>query len=61
MCIFYSEIPERFLAFMKYGDKKDCQTKPSMDNFSAGDRAVCRFLMGDDAYKNAKLKIIPSE
>lgn len=52
------EIPKKYLPFLKYGDRKG-EHPPSMENFTPGDRAVCRFLMGDDAYKNAKLKIIP--
>ena len=60
VCIFYSEIPTKFLPFLKYGDNKNNkETPPSMDNFSPGDRAVCRFLMGDDTYRNKKLKIVP--
>lgn len=62
--LFYYEIPERFLPFIK-----GCYNDPSVDRkglekeikkMNNQDRCCARFLLGDDDHKNGTLKIIPS-
>lgn len=61
--VFYSEIPERFVPFIKgcYNDpsvnKAELEAKiKAMNN---QDRCCARFLLGDDEQKNNTLKIFP--
>lgn len=58
--VFYSEIPEKFLPFLRscYDPFFDGEA-PSLDGMSAGDRTLARFLMGDEDRKNKTLKIVP--
>jgi len=58
----YFEIPERFVPFVLAGHDPDFDksTLPSMDDFSASDRCVARFLQGSVKHKNSTLKIVPS-
>lgn len=60
--LFYFEIPERFLPFVKAGHDPDFDNDvlPSLTAMSAPDRCVARFLMGSQEHKNSTLKIIPS-
>lgn len=59
--LFYFEIPERFLPFLykRYDPAFGSSPLASLDSMSPGDRAVCRFLLGDDDMKNGLLKIVP--
>mmetsp|Transcript_5504 Transcript_5504/g.8389 ORF Transcript_5504/g.8389 Transcript_5504/m.8389 type:complete len:311 (+) Transcript_5504:76-1008(+) len=63
VCIFYHEIPSKFLPFLyKRYDvtaAEEIEELPSLDTMTPGDRAACRFLMGDDAEKREALKIVP--
>ncbi|CAJ1951866.1 unnamed protein product [Cylindrotheca closterium] len=58
----YFEIPERFVPFVLAGHDPDFDESalPSMDDFSASDRCVARFLQGSVNHKNTTLKIVPS-
>lgn len=58
--IFYSEIPEKFVPFMRscydpFFDEK----LPSLDDMTPGERTLARWLEGDEEYKNNRLKIVP--
>lgn len=61
--LFYFEIPERFLPFIKgcYNDpsvtRKELEAK--MKSMNNQDRCCARFLLGDDDHKNNTLKIFP--
>lgn len=58
--VFYSEIPEKFLPFLRSCYDPFYEEKlPSLDDMSAGDRTLARFLMGDQDHKNKTLKIVP--
>jgi len=59
--VFYFSIPERLLPFLykRYDPAFDTSKLPSLGSLTPGDRTVARFLMGDDAHKNATLKIVP--
>ena len=59
--VFYFAIPEMFLPFVQAGHDPnyDKSSLPSLAKMSAGDRTVCRFLMGSTEYKNETLKIVP--
>ena len=60
MLVFYFEIPERFLPFLKKRYEPDfTQDVPPLDDMSPAERCVCRFLMGDDEHKKQTLKFIP--
>lgn len=58
--LFYAEIPSKFLPFLKkrYEPNYD-SALPSTDTMTPDDRAVARFLMGDDKHKDETLKIVP--
>ena len=60
--LFYFEIPERFLPFVKAGHDPDFDKDvlPSLAIMSAPDRCIARFLMGSQEHKNSTLKIVPS-
>ena len=60
--LFYFEIPERFLPFLKAGHDPDFDesTLPSLDDMTSTDRCVARFLQGSQDHKNSTLKILPS-
>ena len=60
--LFYFEIPERFLPFVKAGHDPDFDNDvlPFLATMSASDRCVARFLMGSQEHKNSTLKIVPS-
>eukprot|EP00978_Attheya_sp_CCMP212_P014147 scaffold35932_cov50-Attheya_sp.AAC.3 len=61
--VLYSEIPSKFLPFLRYGyetSPQKSERQPSMEHMTPGERAVCLFLMGDDDYKNERLKIVPN-
>ena len=59
--IFYSEIPERFLPFVRKGQKSKGapQDLPSLDKMSPSERTLCRWFLGDNKHRDATLKIIP--
>merc|ERR1711862_1041210 len=63
--IFYSEIPKKFLPFLKYTDGNNDSINNKEDllsdiqKLSPSERTICRFLMGDKDYKNSRLKIVP--
>lgn len=59
--LYYAEIPAKFLPFLRscYEPNFDKSTLPSMDKFSGPERAVARYLMGDEEHKNNCLKIVP--
>ena len=59
--IFYSEIPDRLLAFFrsKYEPSFDLSTLPSMDSMTPGERTLYRWITGDDTHRNLTLKIVP--
>ena len=59
--LFYYEIPERFLPFIykRYDPDFDASTLPSLEGMSPGDRAVSRFIVGDDKYRDQRFKIVP--
>jgi hypothetical protein len=59
--LFYFEIADRFLPFLKarYEADYDKSQLPSFDDMPPGDRTACRFILGDDAHKNHTLKIVP--
>lgn len=65
--VFYHEIPEKYLPILR---QKHDPSGTSMDDFitaddflkdnnSPHDRALYNFIMGDDTYRNSKLKLIP--
>jgi hypothetical protein len=61
--LFYFEIPERFLPFIKgcYGDEaidKD-ELEKTIQGMNNADRCCARFLLGNDDHKNKTLKIFP--
>lgn len=53
--VFYSEIPKRFLPFLRLESKK----LPPLSKMPPSDRTLCRFLLGDDEHRDSVLKIIP--
>ena len=62
---FYYEIPTKYLALLR---QKYLSTAPeeiiSLNDFvkdydTPHDRAIYNFIMGDDSYRNSKLKLIP--
>ena len=61
--LFYFEIPERFIPFIKgcYGDDSvnKSELEQQMKDMSNCDRCCARFLMGDENHKNNTLKIFP--
>jgi len=64
--VLYFEIPSKYLPFLrkKYNDSsKDSQNTElepnASDSLSPHDKAIRDFLMGNDASKNLKLKLIP--
>ena len=58
--LFYYEIPERFLPFLKVRyEGADASDLPSLDTMTPGERTLCRFLLGEDRDKNQTLKIVP--
>jgi Protein ENHANCED DISEASE RESISTANCE 2, C-terminal len=59
--VFYAEIPEKFLPFLKacYDSSFDSAKLPSMDDMTPMERTAARFLVGDDDHKNGTLKIVP--
>lgn len=62
--LFYFEIPERFLPFVRAGfESISDEERKLLDNSLASmpppERAVGRFLMNEEKYKNESLKILP--
>lgn len=61
--IFYYEIPEKFVPFIKgcYGDKsvEREDLDATITKMNNQDRCTARFLLGNDEHKNKTLKIIP--
>jgi len=60
--IFYCEVPQRFLPFLNKGQNKNGdapQDLPPLDKMSPADRTLCRWFLGNNAQRNATLKIIP--
>eukprot|EP00540_Astrosyne_radiata_P001704 CAMPEP_0116842276 /NCGR_PEP_ID=MMETSP0418-20121206/11420_1 /TAXON_ID=1158023 /ORGANISM="Astrosyne radiata, Strain 13vi08-1A" /LENGTH=291 /DNA_ID=CAMNT_0004472855 /DNA_START=137 /DNA_END=1012 /DNA_ORIENTATION=+ len=57
--LFYYEIPERFVPFLKYRYEEEKPSLPSLDDMSPADRTMCRWLLGNDKHKNTTLKIVP--
>ena len=65
--VFYYEIPSRFLPLLrqKYVTESPTEDFVSFEDFTSQyntphDRAMYKFIIGDDAYKNSKLKLIPT-
>jgi hypothetical protein len=56
----YFEIPEIYIPFVLAGHDPnfDKSTLPSMDEFTASQRCVARFLQGSVKHKNSTLKIV---
>lgn len=69
LMILYYEIPKHLAKYLNHVPKQqqnqedsnhnDNQTKPNLDNVSPGERAFANWIMGDDEYKNQRLKLIP--
>lgn len=58
--LFYFEIPDRFLPFLRAMNNPEAvKALPPLDQMSAADRTVSRWLMNDDDYKNKRIKIVP--
>jgi Protein ENHANCED DISEASE RESISTANCE 2, C-terminal len=61
--LFYFEIPERFIPWIRKGHANDFnpdkENLPSLDSMSAGDRTLCRFLSGSQKHKDDVWKIVP--
>ena len=61
--VFYNEIPERFVPFIKgcYDDPsvKRGDLEAQIKKMNNQDRCCARFLLGDDDHKNRVLKILP--
>jgi len=60
--IYYSEIPERFLPFVRKANSSGEDSNsalPDISKMTPGDRTVCRYFLGDDNYRNTTLKIVP--
>ena len=59
--ISYHEIPEKFLPFLrkKHGHGDSTVPLPSMEGMSAGEQAICNFLLSDSEEKDEVLKIVP--
>jgi len=57
----YHEIPERFIPFLRRGNGHGDLSAPlpSMADMTAGERAMCNFLLSDTEEKNEVLKIVP--
>lgn len=53
--VMYFEIPERFRPYLT----ADCKNlEKRLSEMTVTDRTICRFLTGDDAHRQSKLKII---
>eukprot|EP00814_Leptocylindrus_danicus_P016477 CAMPEP_0116014402 /NCGR_PEP_ID=MMETSP0321-20121206/6255_1 /TAXON_ID=163516 /ORGANISM="Leptocylindrus danicus var. danicus, Strain B650" /LENGTH=673 /DNA_ID=CAMNT_0003484045 /DNA_START=59 /DNA_END=2080 /DNA_ORIENTATION=+ len=58
--IIYFEIPAIFIPFLRARyEESPNENLPSLDCMSPGQRAMCRFLLNDDAGRNKTLKIVP--
>ncbi|KAL3822658.1 hypothetical protein ACHAXA_001811 [Cyclostephanos tholiformis] len=59
--VSYHEIPERFLPFLRRGNRYGDLDRPlpPMNGMTAGDRAVCKFFLSDKDAKNKAWKLIP--
>lgn len=59
--VFYFEIPERFIPYLKAGYEPDFDKSKlgDMRSLTPSDRTVCRFLMADKEQKNSTIKIVP--
>ncbi len=59
--ISYHEIPDRFIPFLRkrHGHGNSDVPLPSMEGMSAGEQAMCNFLLSDTEEKNEVLKIVP--
>lgn len=57
----YHEIPAHFLPFLRrgHGHGDLSSPLPSVENLSAGERALCNFFLADAEEKNEVLKIVP--
>lgn len=58
--VFTSEIPSKYLPFLRHRYCPTSSTPPSMDGMSPQEVCTCRFLMGDDNHKSQTLKILPA-
>ena len=56
-CVFISEIPNKFVPFLKHRYEPTSSSPPSMEGMSPQEVCTSRFLMGDDEQKNKTLKI----
>jgi hypothetical protein len=60
-CVFTSEIPAKFLPFLKHQYcPSPSSTPPSMKGMTPQEICTCRFLMGDNDHKRQTLKILPA-
>lgn len=59
--ISYHEIPQKFIPFLRkrHGHGSSAVPLPSMEGMSAGEQAMCNFLLSDTEEKNEVLKIVP--
>ena len=63
--VFYYEIPTKYLVILKQKHEHDnCDDDNTFEEFarennSPHDKAIYKFIMGDDQYRNSKLKFIP--
>lgn len=57
-CVTYSEIPSKFLPFLRYCYDKSLPL-PSVDGLTNAEVCACRYLMADDKGKDQILKIVP--
>jgi len=57
-CVTYSEIPSKFLPFLRYCYNKSLPL-PSMEGLTNAEVCACRYLMADDRGKDQILKIVP--
>lgn len=69
LLLLYFEIPQYLVPFMNNNSSNGSTTSsetsssditlPSMDKFSSAQRVLAQWLMGNDEYKNQRLKLIP--
>jgi hypothetical protein len=57
--LFYFEIPEKFVPFVKASETSDDARLLSLDGLTPPEKCVARFLMKDQSGTNETLKIIP--
>ena len=59
--VLYFEIPDQYLPMMrkKYGYEKEGDETIDPDILSPHDKAIHSFIMGDEEFRNSRLKLIP--